>query len=184
MIDVRARACVQNENPGTNVFDRVTGTISCPNPPITTISTTSVTFSGTYTNPEGLVIDNGGLQSCSPTPGPGCVSISPSLPGPGSCTSNFQNYNWGVILATGDLSFTGNMVFSGFVYTQGNIFTAGTVVFSGGLYAYSINPNQVSQVDSLGNFSICAGSAAALPQSPLFYNFTIISSQDVPANQP
>ncbi len=175
-INVLARACLQNVNPGFNVFDRMNLTgPTCSNPPITTINSASVTFSGTKSNPEGLVIDNAGQPQ---------VSISPSIAGPGNCSSNFDNYNWGIILATGDLSFTGNTVFSGFIYTTGSIFTAGTVVFSGGLYAYSINPTQVNQVDSLGTFSICAGSAAALPQSPLFYNFTVISWTDVPANQP
>ncbi len=175
-VPVLARACAQNVNPGFNVFDRMNLTgPTCSNPPITTINTASVTFSGTKSNPEGLVIDNFGQPT---------VSISPSILGPGSCSSNFDNYNWGVILATGDLSFAGNTVFSGFIYTAGNIFTSGTVVFSGGVYANSINPSTQVNVNSTGNFMMCAGTAAALPESPLFFNFTIISWVDVPANQP
>ncbi len=178
-IDVLGRACQQNVNPGLNVFDKL-GAFTCPaGSPVTTISTTSVTFQGTYPpaspGPESLIIDDFGVS--------GGVSITPSIAGPGTCSSDFTLYNYGVILATGDLHFTGNTVFSGFVYTNGNIYTAGTTVFNGGLYAYSINPG-VDQVDALGNFSQCAGSAAALPGSPLFYNFKVISWTDVPANQP
>ena len=174
-INVLNKACLQNFNPGHTVFDPVNqpAAVACPSPPTTTIAggSTAVTFDGTFTNPEALIIDNAGGAM---------VTISPSIPGPGSCSSNFQNYNVGIILATGDLSFAANIVFSGYIYTPGSINSAGTVVFQGGIFSATVNPGQ-SHLDSTGTVSLCAGSAAALPETSSFFTFKVISWDDLGA---
>lgn len=176
-LNVTGMACTQNFNPGANVFDKVnTGDgITCSSPPVTTINSTSVTFSGTKSNPESLVIDNAGF---------GTVTIQPSIVGPGNCSSNFDNYNWGMILATGDISISGNMVFKGFIFTPGNVYTSGTVTISGGVFSNDdpgLN-SQVNQVDSTGTVNSCAGSGFLL--TPQFYTFTQIAWEDRPGGQP
>ncbi len=178
-LNVVGLACLQNVNPGINVFDQVnTGDgVSCANPPTQTISTTSATFSGTKSSPEALVIDNAGM---------GMVQIFGSIPGPGSCSgSNFNNYNWGLILATGDLDLQGNLVLTGLIYTPGNVISHGTVVVRGGIYSANVQGSsaQVNQVDSFGTVNFCAASTTDLLLSPLFFNFQAMAWQDRPLNQ-
>ncbi len=48
-----------------------------------------------------------------------------------NCASQPDGYSWGVVLATGDLSFTGNTVTAGLIYAPGAISHAGTVVLGG-----------------------------------------------------
>ena len=173
-INVLGKACLQNFNPGTTVFDPVVqpASVTCPNPPTTTIApSTSVTFSGTYASPEALIIDNLGQ---------GVVTISPSIPGPGNCSSDFTQYNVGVIMATGDLAFAANTVFSGYIYTPGSITSSGTVVFQGGIFSANVNPGQ-AHLDTTGNVTDCAGSAAALPETSSFFTFKVISWDDLGA---
>jgi hypothetical protein len=179
-LDVLAHACRQNVGPGINVFDQLNAGdgIACADPPTRTISTADVTFSGTRTSPEVLVIDNAGQ---------GPVRISGSLPGPGSCGSVFDGYNWGIILATGDLELEDNLALTGFVYTPGTITTRGTVVVHGGIFSANVQGDarsQVSRVDALGTVHFCPASTAALLLSPMFFDFSAISWQDRPLNQP
>ncbi len=175
-------ACKQNVNPGSNVFDNITADgLTCP-APITMTSTTNVTFSGRKSNPEFLVIDNGPPETGG-TCGSTCVHISGSINGPGSCSSNFDSYNWGIIVATGDIDLTANMVFSGFIYTAGYVFSHGTVVVSGGIYsASSTGGTQVNQVDTFGNVNFCGSSNTQVVLSPQFFTFKTISWQDLPLN--
>ncbi len=179
-INVTGLACLQNINPGINVFDNAINdpAITCTNPPTVTHTGISENFTGTKTNPEFLVIDNG-------PPGGTSVSISGSGTGGANCTSNPDSYSWGVILATGDLSFTGNTIFTGFIYTPGTISSAGTVVFRGGVYAANTigttaPPNSIS---STGNAKYCAGSLSSLPLNSQFFTFSTSSWQDRPLNQ-
>lgn len=130
--NVLAQACARNVNPGVNVFDEVAALdgIRCATL-VETTSATSVTFRGTNTNPEGLVIDNGEQP----------VWISPSTSGTAALTctnTNFDRYNWRLILATGDVALGPNMIFSGFIYTRGNIFLSGHTLVRGGIFAASI----------------------------------------------
>ncbi len=179
-INVTALACLQNISPGTNVFDNAINdpAITCTNPPTVTHSSTSENFTGTKTNPEFLVIDNG-------PPGGTSVSISGSGTGGADCTSNPDSYSWGVILATGDLSFTGNTIFTGFIYTPGTISTAGTVVFRGGVYAANTIGTTApgNSINSTGNAKYCAGSLSNLPLNSQFFTFSTSSWQDRPLNQ-
>jgi hypothetical protein len=179
-MNVTGAACTQNVSPGTNVFDQInTGDgITCSNPPTTTINSTTVTFTGTASNPESLVIDNAGGST---------VTIQGSIPGNSTlnCTNtNWNNYNQGIIMATGNISLTGNLVFKGFIYTAGNVTTSGTVLISGGLFS-SDQPgfsSQVDQVDSTGTVGFCAGQTFLM--TPQFYNFTQIAWEDRPGGHP
>ena len=180
-ISVTSLACQQNEVPGTNVFDRVNAGdgISCSSP-IQTINSTAVTFSGTKSNPESLVIDNAGS---------GTVKINGSINGNSSLTcsnTNFDNYNWGVIFATGDIEIQANTVFTGFIYTPGNVYTKGTVVFQGGVFSANdpSDTGQVNQVDDLGTVDFCGGSSNQIALNPQFFTFSVISWQDRPLGQP
>lgn len=187
-LDVKSLACAQTENPGTNVFDQVNTAdgISCTNPPTTTVvGQTTITFSGTKALPEALVIDNAGLSPAQP------VTINGSVAGSSTLTCgnvNWDTYNWGVILATADITLAGNQVFSGFIYSQGTINMTGTVLVNGGLFAAAqgpgpTNPAATNQTDSFGTADLCGGTAT-LPLSPLFFTFTAVSWQDRPANKP
>jgi hypothetical protein len=175
-MNVTGMACQQNVIPGTNIFDKINTSdgITCSSP-ISTINSTTVTFSGTKSNPESLIIDNAGGAA---------VTINPSIVGPGNCSSNFDNYNWGMIIATGDITISGNMVFKGFIYTPGNIFTSGTVTISGGVFSND-DPgllSQVNQLDSTGTVNSCAGTGFLLNAN--FYTFTQIAWEDRPGGQP
>ena len=179
-LNISSLFCAQNANPGTNVFDgMIAADPSCPSPPITQVNTPSVTFSGTKSLPESLVIDNAGTSA---------VSITPSLSGSAGLTCDtavWDNYNWGTILATGDLSFAANLVFSGFIYTPGNITFAGTPRIHGGIFSatpLSNTPPSVSD-SSTGNTAVCAGTGA-LPLSPLFFTFLQTSWQDRSQDKP
>lgn len=180
-INVTSLACQQNEVPGTNVFDKVNAGdgISCSSP-IQTIGSTSLTFSGTKSNPESLVIDNAGS---------GTVKINGSINGSSTlncANTNFDNYNWGVIFATGDVEIQANTVFSGFIYTPGNVYTKGTVVFQGGIFSANdpSSTGQVNQVDDLGTVDFCGGSSNQIALNPQFFTFSVISWQDRPLGQP
>ncbi len=181
-ISVTGHACTQNEAPGTNVFDKVNSGdgITCTSPPTTTISSTNVTFSGTKSSQEALVIDNANF---------GTVSLSGSLGGNNTLNcgnTNFDNYNWGLILATGDIDLQANFVFTGLIYTPGNITSHGNVLIRGGVFSPSVagTSPSVNQVDSLGTANFCASSQNTLPLSPLFFSFSTVSWQDRPLNQP
>jgi len=177
-IDVLQKACVQNEFPGTNIFDNVTGGPTvCANPPTTTITSTNVTFSGTRDNPEALVIDNAGM---------GLVTITGSLgTGGETCEANFNTFNWGMILATGDITLQGNLIFSGFIYTPGKIYTSGTVVAQGGIFSNNVQGSGATfdQLDGTGTVKYCSSNIASLPLTPVFFTFRTISWQDVPLNR-
>lgn len=180
-INAASLACQQNVNPGANVFDQVnTGDgISCASP-ISTINSTNVSFTGTKGNPESLVIDNAGS---------GIVHISGSIAGNSTlnCSNtNFNNYNFGVIFATGDVDIAANTVFTGFIYTPGNVQSHGTVVIQGGVFS-SNDPSggtSVNQVDDLGTVNFCGGSSTQVMVNPQFYTFTVVSWQDRPLGQP
>lgn len=180
-INVTSLACAQNVNPGTNVFDQVnTGDgISCASP-VSTINTTNVSFSGTQSSPESLVIDNAGQ---------GTVHINGSVNGNSTlnCSNtNFANYNFGVIFATGDVDIAANTVFTGFIYTPGNVFSHGNVVIQGGVFSSNdpASGAQVNQVDDLGTVNFCGGSSTQVMVNPQFYTFTVVSWQDRPLGQP
>lgn len=180
-INVTSLACATNVSPGTNVFDQVNTTdgISCSSP-TSTVSSLNVTFSGTKSNPEALVIDNAGL---------GQVHIYPSVPGNSTlnCSNtNWNNYNWGVIFATGDVDITANTVFTGFIFTPGNVFSHGTVVLNGGVFSQN-DPSSgasVNQVDNLGTVNFCGGSSTQVVLNPKFFTFSTLSWQDRPLGQP
>jgi hypothetical protein len=180
-ISVASLACQQNVDPGTNVFDQVNTAdgISCSSP-ITTIDATTVTFSGTKSSPESLVIDNAGQ---------GVVHINASVPGNNSLncsTTNFNNYNWGVIFATGDIDITANTVFTGFIYTPGNVYSHGNVLIQGGIFSQN-DPSsgaQVNEVDDLGTVNFCGGSNTQVILNPKFYTFSTVSWQDRPLGKP
>jgi len=179
--NVPGLACQQNVNPGTNVFDQVnTGDgISCSSP-ISTIDQTTVTFSGTKSSPQSLVIDNAGS---------GIVHINGSLNGSSTlnCSNtNFNNYNWGVIFATGDIDIAANTVFTGIIYTPGNVYTHGTVLLQGGIFS-SNDPStgtQVNQVDDLGTVNFCGGSSSQIVLNPQFFTFNVLTWQDRPLGEP
>ncbi len=179
-INVLAKACVQNVNPGTNVFDQVNTAdgITCANPPTQTINSTSVAFTGTKANPEGLVIDNAGM---------GSVTISSSAGTPATCsTTNFDSANWGIILATGDLTLPTNFVLTGYIYTQGNVsIPAGTVVIRGGLFAANLpgSSSTLKQIDMPAAVHLCGGQNPYL-FNPLVAIFQALSWHDRPLNQP
>jgi hypothetical protein len=204
-LNISSLFCTQSMNPGTNVFDAMTlGDPTCPNPPITQYAypgNTNVTFSGTKSNPESLVIDNSGyagVNTCatSVTPNfPGdTVCITPSISGSSTLTCDnlstgsppgWDSYNWGLILATGDLAFSANLVFSGFIYTPGNLFFQGTPRIHGGTFSatpLSNTPPTVSD-DASGNMAACAGTGV-LPLSPLFFTFQPQSWQDRSQDKP
>lgn len=174
-LDVLKRACMQNVSPGTNVFDQVNTAdgISCP-PPTQTISTTNVTFTGTKSSPEALIIDNAGKSA---------VNISGSLPGTDSlrCSNtNFDNYNWGYILSTGDINVTNKLVLTGFIYALGTVTSSDTTLIRGSVTTPSGNRNVVNLLASTG---FCPGSAT-LVLSPVLFNYSTTSWQDLPANTP
>ena len=176
-INVLAVACNQNINPGVNAFyDTTADGKTCANPPTVTGSTT---FSGTKTNPEYLVIDNG-------APGGTPTQIFGSInSGNTGCSTPFDNYNWGVIIATGDLDLQANLKFTGFIYTPGNVFSHGNVAVNGGIFSAN-DPgtgSQVNEVDDLGTVNFCGGEGLT-PLSPSFYTFTKLSWEDRPAGQP
>ena len=175
-------ACTQHEPPpGANVFDQlnVLDGISCASPPTTTITTTSAIFSGTKSAPESLVIDNAGI---------GVVQVTGSIAGNNTLTcsnTNFDNYNWGVIVATGDIDLQANFVFTGYIYTPGNVTSHGNVLIQGGVFSANSGSSSasVNQVDSLGTVNFCSGSSTQF-FSPQFYTFSAVSWQDRPASSP
>jgi hypothetical protein len=176
-------ACARNvPPPGTNVFDQVNAGdgITCALP-TSLINTTNGTFSGTKSALESLVIDNAGFSQ---------VQLNGSVAGNSTlnCTNtNFDNYNWGIIMATGDIDLQANFVFTGFIYTPGNVTSHGTVLIRGGVFSSNSGSSsgQVNQVDSLGTVNFCGGSNT-VPMSPLFYTFAPVAGtwQDRPAGQP
>ncbi len=172
-VNVLGQACTVNVTPGTNVFDKViSSAINC-SPPISQITATSVTFTGTQSNPESLVVDNFGSSA---------VTISGSLPGSGTetcSTTNWNNYNWGMILTTGDLTLAAGFVFTGFIYAGGNILIpGGTVVVHGGMFSGGKGIN-----DFPATVHICGGPVPTL-DSPVFVKFQQLTWQDRPANMP
>ena len=63
-IDVQSKACNVNVNPGTNVVDNTSGVALSCGAGITVINQTSVSFTGTKSNPESLIIlNNPGIGS-------------------------------------------------------------------------------------------------------------------------
>ena len=141
----------------------------------------AITFNGTLTKPEALLIDNGA---------PANTAIGLSVAGTGgqnrsSPQSVFDRYAWGQIYATGDVTVGqsgGNAIFTGFIYTSGQITFKSWSPIQGGVFATSVNI--LDTVSALGTVNFCPGQHAALPLSPQFFNFTTLSWQDVPLNQP
>ncbi len=177
-INALAIACQENIYPGINAFYNTSGDgKTCANPPTVAGSTT---FSGTKANPEFLVIDNG-------APGGTPTKIFGSInSGNTGCSTSFDNYNWGVIVATGDLDLQANLKFSGFIYTPGNVFSHGNVAVQGGIFSVNDpgSAQQVNQLDDLGTVNFCGGSATNVSLNPQFYNFSTVTWQDRPAGQP
>jgi hypothetical protein len=189
-LPVLSYACHQNVNPGTNVFDNVNGAaVSCSNPPTTTINSQNVTFSGTQSSPESLIISNN-------TGGGQVVQITGSVSGQSSGTSctginpGFGQGNWGYILATGDIQIDGNFVFTGYIYVQGNVsLSSGSqyVWLNGGLIdEQTTTPSNTGNLDFANKSSfvgLCGGQAPQI-SGPLFNTYSQVSWQDVPLNQP
>jgi len=190
ILNVVSYACKQNMNPGANVFDNVNNaSVTCSNPPTQTINSTNVTFNGTKSSPESLVISNntGGSQA---------VTITGSVNGQSSgtlCTPlnpSFDQGNWGVILASGDIKINGNFVFTGYMYAQGNVtMTSGTqhVWLNGGLITQQTSSPANAGILNLNNKSSFVGLCGGTPPqlgTPMFTNYSPLSWQDVPANKP
>jgi len=173
-VNVLGMACQRNENPGTNVFDRVNpGSVTCTNPPTTTINSTTVTFSGTKSNPEALIIDNAGF---------GAVTINGTVSGtdPSNCApANFNSSNFGMIVATGDIILAGDFFFTGLIYAQGQV-TATDLDLQGGLF--SANTTNAATTFP-GDKSFCGGPNLQVFNSA-FDNFTTVAWQDRPNNKP
>ncbi|MHB8733142.1 MAG: pilus assembly PilX family protein [bacterium] len=190
IMNVVSYACKQNMNPGTNVFDNVNHAgVTCSNPPTQTINSTSVTFSGTKGAPESLVISNN-------TGGSQIVTITGSVSGQSSGTSctglnpGFDQGNWGVILASGDVKINGNFVFTGYMYVQGNITMASSsqhVWLNGGLITQQTSTPANAGILDLNNKSsfigLCGGTPPQLG-TPMFTTYSPMSWQDVPAGKP
>jgi hypothetical protein len=173
-LNIPAESCKVHLTPGTNVFDNLNGDPACTDPSITQISTTTVTFTGLKANPEALVIDN-------PTQ---MVTIIGSQPGNGlTCASNMNSYNWGLILASGDLNWSSDFVLSGFIYTNGNITASSSFTVTGGVFSPT-GPSPTALTANLtANATFCGGQAVTMT-SPLFYSFSTLTWEDRPANQP
>jgi hypothetical protein len=176
-INVLGLACNQNVNPGTNAFYDTTGDgKTCANPPTVAGSTT---FSGTKSNPEFLVIDNG-------APGGTPTQIFGSIAsGNTGCSTSFNNYNWGVIMATGDIDLQAGFKFSGYIYTPGNVFSHGNVAVQGGIFSSNAPSSgaQVNEVDDLGTINFCGGEGVQFINSQ-FATFSTLTWEDRPLGQP
>jgi hypothetical protein len=166
-------ACGNNISPGFSAFYNATSDgLTCPNPPT---QPGSLTFTGTESNPEYLVIDNG-------PPGGTQVSISGNGSAPNGCSDTFASANWGVIIATGDINLQG-LDFSGLIYTPGSVFGHGNPVIRGGIFSATPPSTQVQQVEDWGTMKFCGGASTSVPLSPEFFNFSTVSWQDRPLNQ-
>ncbi|HLW48966.1 MAG TPA: hypothetical protein VKW09_14530 [bacterium] len=168
-LNVLGMACTVNiASPGVSAFYNTSGDgLTCPNPPI---QAGSGTFTGTKAAPEFLAIDNG-------PPGGSQVTLSSSGSATG-CSDNFNNANWGVIVATGDINLQ-NFTFNGYIYTDGNVYSHGHVLVRGGILS---SQSSQDQIDTLGTLQFCGGNAV-LPLVPQFYNFTQVSWEDRPGGQ-
>ncbi len=182
-LDVLGQACQQSVMPGINVFDQLNpgDGISCANPPTRTISTTSVTFTGTAESPESLTIDNAGPSPVTIT---GTLPPFTSLPSLTCSTTNFGLYNWGLIFATGDLSLS-NLVFTGFIYTTGTVYVQGTVVLQGGIFATSVQSGTgpSNEVTDAGTLKFCSQGNPIPLLSPRVYTFSTASWEDLPLDE-
>ncbi len=178
-INVLPYACTSNENPGFSAFyNATTDGLTCANPPTqpAQVSGGSVTFTGTKSNPEFLVIDNTGFTG---------VSQATKIFGTGTatgCSDTFANANWGVILATGDIDLQG-LVFNGFIYTTGSVWSHANPIIRGGIFSSTPPTTQVNSVDLLGTMTFCGG-INTVPLVPQFYSFKTFSWQDRPSNLP
>jgi hypothetical protein len=175
-IDVQSKACNVNVNPGTNVVDNTSGVVLSCGAGITVINQTSVTFTGTKSNPESLIILN--------NPGPGsAVTISGSpTPGalPTSCTpySWFDTYNWGQILATGDVTFGTSLGFAGFLYAKGNItFNSDSAVW-GAIYSPQAGTGSGTSFLTLNSTTTFCGGNQISMLNPLLMNYSQYAWQD------
>jgi hypothetical protein len=185
-LDVLSRACMQNVNPGTNVFDRTRTTgpnlLTC-NPPITQVNSSTVTFSGTKANPEALVIDNGGCPNSTCGPQGPDVQITGSLPGTDTLrcdTTNWDNYNWGFVLATGNITIMNKLVLTGFIYSGGTVTSNDTTLIRGSV---TNSPGQNNHFNPAASIGFCPGDNTLVLSNVLF-TFTAASWQDVPLNKP
>jgi hypothetical protein len=189
VVNTLSYACTQNMNPGTNVFDNVNGASLTCGSTTTTINSRNVTFSGTMSSPESLVISNdtGGSQ---------IVTITGSVAGQSSGSScsginpGFNQGNWGVIIASGDVEIKGNLVFTGYMYVQGNITMASSsqhVWLNGGMITQQTSTPANAGIMDMNNQSsfigLCGGTPPALG-SQIFSTFSLMTWQDVPLNQP
>lgn len=175
-LNMQTESCKEHYTPGTgtNVFDNLNSDPACTDPNITQISTTTVTFSGTKSNPEALVIDN-------PTQ---TVTITGSLPGSGlTCASNFDSYNWGMILASGSLSIPADFVLSGFIFASGNITAQSNLAVTGGVFSPTGPSSTQLSATLTANVTFCGGQAVTVT-TPLFYNFSTLSWMDRPGGKP
>jgi len=170
-VDVLGIACNNNLAPGFSAFSNVSSDgMTCAAPP-TLIG--SGTFTGTKSNPEFLVIDNG-------APGGAAVTITGTGRATG-CSDAFASANWGVIVATGDLTLQ-DFAFDGVIYTLGNVYTQGHIYVKGGIFSGTPSTTQVDQ--SSGTLSFCGGASVSVPMAATFFNFTPMSWVDRPAGQP
>lgn len=171
-------ACNTNISPGINAFYNTSGDgKTCANPPTVAGSTT---FSGTKSNPEFLVIDNG-APGGTPTQLFGSITS-----GNTSCSTQFDNYNWGVIMATGDVDLQAGFKFTGYIYTPGNVFSHGNVAIQGGIFSANnaSSSAQVNQLDDLGTVNFCGGNNTDVVLNSQFYTFSDVTWQDRPAAAP
>ncbi|HEV2440781.1 MAG TPA: hypothetical protein VGX97_12045 [bacterium] len=190
VLNVLSYACKQNMSPGTNVFDNINGAgVTCGNPPTQTINSTNVTFSGTKSAPESLVISNN-------TGGGQIVTVTGSVNGQSTGTScaglnpSFNQGNWGVILASGDVRISGNFVFTGYMYVQGNITLASStqhVWLNGGMITQQTSTPADAGILNLNNRNSFIGLCGGTPPQlgiPMFTNYSPMTWQDVPLNAP
>ncbi|GEM_PF-1415556 len=180
------QACQQFFAPGVTAYIVQTGDgVNCSPPIRQTGLSNSVSFTGTKGNPEALLIDDQGYAN------PGGVTVNGSLGRGGQtcssmATSNaWDNYNWGFIFATGDITLPANTIFTGFIYTPGSVFTRGTVLVQGGIFSANVEgqSGQVSAIDSVGNVHFCAGEGS-MPLGSQFFSFKTLSWQDRPLDRP
>jgi len=170
-VDVLGIACSNNLAPGFSAFYNVSGDgTTCAAPP-TLVG--SGTFTGTKGSPEFLVIDNG-------APGGAAVTITGSGSATG-CSDTFASANWGVIVATGDVTLQ-NLAFDGVIYALGNVYTQGNIYVKGGIFSAMPSTTQVDQLS--GTVSFCGGASVNVPMAATFFNFTPMSWVDRPAGQP
>jgi Tfp pilus assembly protein PilX len=176
-IQPQALACKVNVNPGTNVVDYWGMPNPGCSPPITTINSGSVTFTGTKTNPESLIILNAAGDPSAVTI-VGSPAPSPTVQFSCSPASYFDTYNWGQILATGDIKITTNFVFSGILFSKGNITFNADAAIWGAIFSPPVVANQQTSFLTNNNATVFCGATQVTVLNPLQMNFTQFAWQD------